>query len=187
LFIAQRRYGEALPVLEQVLQSSEIVQVIDHVLEALVLEAVAFEAQHRTDLAVSVLKRALALGEPRGYVRIFIDEGAPIGDLLRHAAARGIAIEYVERLLTALKEDQSRRERLLHPLDFSTYPLSEPLSDRELEVLRLVAIGQSNEAIGETLVISIETVKKHLKNIYGKLDVHSRVEATNRAREAGLL
>jgi LuxR family maltose regulon positive regulatory protein len=65
--------------------------------------------------------------------------------------------------------------------------LSEPLTDRELEVLRLVAIGQSNEAIATTLVISIETVKKHLKNIYGKLDVHSRVEAVNRAREAGLL
>ena len=65
--------------------------------------------------------------------------------------------------------------------------LLQPLTDRELEVLRLVAIGQSNEAIAETLVISIETVKKHLKNIYGKLDVHSRLEAVNRAREAGCL
>ena len=63
----------------------------------------------------------------------------------------------------------------------------EPLTDRELEVLRLVAIGQSNEAIAEALVISIETVKKHLKNIYGKLDVHSRLEAVHRAREAGCL
>jgi LuxR family transcriptional regulator, maltose regulon positive regulatory protein len=65
--------------------------------------------------------------------------------------------------------------------------LSEPLTDRELEVLRLVAIGQSNEEIAATLVISSETVKKHLKNIYGKLEVHSRLEAVNRAREAGCL
>jgi LuxR family maltose regulon positive regulatory protein len=187
LFIAQRRYGEALPVLEQVLKSSEIVQAIDLVLRALVLEALVFQGQHRIDLAVSVLKRALVLGEPRGYVRLFINEGTPLADLLRQAAAQGIAIDYVNRLLAALQADQDRRERLLHPSALSTHLLSEPLTDRELEVLRLVAIGQSNEAIATTLVISIETVKKHLKNIYGKLDVHSRVEAVNRAREAGLL
>jgi LuxR family maltose regulon positive regulatory protein len=187
LFIAQRRYGEALPVLEQVLKSSEIVQAIDLVLRALVLEALVFQGQHRIDLAVSVLKRALVLGEPRGYVRLFINEGTPLADLLRQAAAQGIAIDYVNRLLAALQADQDRRERLLHPSALSTHLLSEPLTDRELEVLRLVAIGQSNEAIAGTLVISIETVKKHLKNVYGKLDVHSRVEAVNRAREAGLL
>jgi LuxR family maltose regulon positive regulatory protein len=186
LFSAQRRYGEALPVLERVLQSSESVQAIDLVLEALVLEAMVFEAQHKTDLALNVLGRALALGQPRSYVRIFIDEGAPMGDLLRQAAARGIAIEYVERLLTSLKEDQSRRERL-HSSTLNPHPLSEPLTDRELEVLRLVTIGLSNEAIAGTLVISIETVKKHLKNIYGKLEVHNRVEAPNRARELGLI
>ncbi len=170
------------------MHASEIVQAIDHVLEALVLESLAFEAQHKTDLAVTALKRALMLGEPRGYVRIFVDEGAPMGDLLRQAAARGIAVEYVDRLLIALKEDQSRGERLLQPSSLSPQPaLIEPLTDRELEVLRLVSIGQSNEAIAETLVISIETVKKHLKNVYGKLDVHNRVEATNRAREVGLL
>ena len=112
---------------------------------------------------------------------------APLGELLRQAAAHGIAIEYVERLLAALQDDQDRRERRRHPLAANVQPLSEPLTDRELEVLRLVSIGQSNEAIAETLVISIETVKKHLKNIYGKLGVHSRVEATNRARETGLL
>jgi LuxR family maltose regulon positive regulatory protein len=187
LFVAQRRYGEAVPVLEQVLRSSEIVHVLDHVLEALVLEAVVFEAQHRPDLALSVLKRALMLGEPRGYVRIFVDEGGPMGDLLRRAAAQGMAIEYVDRLLTALKEDQHRGERRLQSSTLKLHPSNESLTDRELEILRLVSIGLSNEAIAGTLVISIETVKKHLKNIYSKLDVHSRVEATNRAHEAGLL
>jgi LuxR family transcriptional regulator, maltose regulon positive regulatory protein len=188
VFIAQQRYGETLPVLDQILQASEKVQATAQVLEAVVLEAVAFEAQHKTDLAVNALRRALALGEPRGYVRIFIDEGAPMGDLLRQAAARGIASEYVDRLLMALKEDQSRGERLLQPSTLIPQPaLIEPLTDRELEVLRLVSIGQSNEAIAETLVISVETVKKHLKNVYGKLDVHNRVAAANRGREAGLL
>ena len=160
---------------------------MSQVLVALVLEALVFEAQHKTDLALNALKRALVLGEPRGYVRIFVDEGAPMGDLLRQAAAHGIAIEYVERLLAALKEDQDRRERRRHPMAANVQPLSEPLTDRELEVLRLVSIGQSNEVIAATLVISSETVKKHLKNIYGKLDVHSRLEAVNRAREAGCL
>jgi LuxR family maltose regulon positive regulatory protein len=187
LFIAQRRYGEALPVLEQVLKSSESVQAIGRVLAALVLEALVYQGQHKIDLAVSVLKRALVLGEPRGYVRMFIDEGAPMADLLRQAAAHGSAIDYVNRLLAALQADQDRREQRLHPSTANVQPLSEPLTDRELEVLRLVAIGQSNEVIAVTLVISIETVKKHLKNIYGKLDVHSRVEAVNRAREVGLL
>jgi LuxR family maltose regulon positive regulatory protein len=187
LFIAQRRYGEALPVLEQVLKSSESVQAIGCVLAALVLEALVYQGQHKIDLAVSVLKRALVLGEPRGYVRMFIDEGAPMADLLRQAAAHGSAINYVNHLLAALQADQDRREKRLHPSTGNVQPLSEPLTDRELEVLRLVAIGQSNEVIAVTLVISIETVKKHLKNIYGKLEVHSRLEAVNRAREAGLL
>jgi LuxR family maltose regulon positive regulatory protein len=187
LFIAQRRYGEALPVLEQVLKSSESIQAIGRVLAALVLEALVYQGQHKIDLAVSVLKRALVLGEPRGYVRMFIDEGAPMADLLRQAAAHGSAIDYVNRLLAALQADQDRREQRLHPSTANVQPLSEPLTDRELEVLRLVAIGQSNEVIAATLVISSETVKKHLKNIYGKLEVHSRLEAVNRAREAGLL
>jgi LuxR family transcriptional regulator, maltose regulon positive regulatory protein len=187
LFIAQHRYGEALPLLEQVLQSSEIVQAIDHVLETLVLEALVFQGQRKIDLAVSALRRALVLGEPRGYVRLFIDEGAPIVDLLRQAAAHGASMDYVQRLLAALQADQDRRERRRHPSALNAQPLSDPLTDRELEVLRLVAVGQSNEAIAETLVISIETVKKHLKNIYGKLEVHSRVEAVYRAREARLL
>ena len=118
----------------------------------------------------------------------FVDEGAPLGDLLRQAAARGIAIDYVDRLLICV-ERRSRSPRTpSSPSALSPQPaLIEPLTDRELEVLRLVSIGLSNEAIAETLVISIETVKKHLKNIYGKLDVHNRVEATNRAREVGLL
>jgi len=187
LFIAQRRYAEALPVLDQILRAAEKVQAMSQVLVALVLEALVFEAQHKTDLALNALSRALLLGEPRGYVRIFVDEGTPLGDLLRRAAAHGIAIEYVERLLAALKEDQDRRERRRHPLAANVQPLSEPLTDRELEVLRLVSIGQSNEVIAATLVISSETVKKHLKNIYGKLEVHSRLEAVNRAREAGCL
>ena len=187
VFIAQRRYGEALSVLVQVLQASQIVQVINHVLEALVLQALVFQALHKIDLAVSTLERALRLGEPQGYIRTFIDEGVPMGDLLRLVAARGHYIDYVNRLLTALQADQNRQAAQLPPTAPSPQPLIEPLTDRELEVLRLVSISQSNKAIAQTLVISIETVKKHLKNIYGKLDVHSRVEAVHRARELSLL
>jgi ATP/maltotriose-dependent transcriptional regulator MalT len=141
----------------------------------------------KVDLAVSTLERALRLGEPRGYVRIFIDEGGPMGDLLRHLAARGQHIDYVNRLLTALQVDGIRKAERLPRATLTHQSLIEPLTNRELEVLRLVSISQSNEAIAQTLVISIETVKKHLKNIYGKLAVHHRVDAVQRARELNLL
>ena len=88
---------------------------------------------------------------------------------------------FAERLPAGPKDDRDRRERRRHPSAANIQPSSEPLTDRELEVLRLVAIGQSNEAIATTLVIASEIVKKHLKNIYGKLEVYNRLEAVNRA------
>jgi LuxR family maltose regulon positive regulatory protein len=103
--------------------------------------------------------------------------GAPMADLLRQAAARGIAMGYVGKLLAALDAEGSRPKS----------QLIEPLSERELEALRLVATGLSNKEIANTLMISVTTVKKHLQNIYGKLDVHSRTQAVDRARNLGLL
>jgi LuxR family maltose regulon positive regulatory protein len=131
------------------------------------------------DPALTALGRALTLAEPEGYVRTFVDEGAPIAQLLRQTAARGTTPDYVSKLLAAL-ESEMREERRIDEL-------VEPLSGRELEVLRLLTTHLSSTEIAQELFISVNTVRSHIKSIYGKLNVHSRKDAIQRARELGLL
>jgi LuxR family maltose regulon positive regulatory protein len=133
--------------------------------------------------AMAVLKRALTLAEPEGYVRTFVGEGAAVFSLLRQARAAGIKPDYIDKLLAS-----DEHARLIHPVEKSaSSSLVEPLTGREMDVLKLLAQGCTDKNIAESLVIARETVHKHLKNIYGKLDVHSRTEAIVRARELDLL
>jgi len=177
--IAQGRLEEALRLLARLLEVAEAAGAIGYVIEILVLQALALQAQGKMDQALTPLERALSLAEPEGYVRTFIDEGAPMGELLRQAAAQGIAVDYVNALLTALESEAKTKD--VHS------SLIEPLSERELEALRLLATGLSNKEIAQTLIIAVGTVKQHLKSIYGKLQVHNRTEAASRARDLGLL
>ena len=134
------------------------------------------------------LVRALSLAEPGGYVRTFADEGAPMAQLLTLVKARGMAPEgYVDKLLAAIGVEELPGQPAARRLQASTFPLIEPLSERELEVLSLVAAGLSNQEIAAKLVIAEGTVKKHLHNIFGKLNVRSRTQAVMRAPELGLL
>jgi LuxR family maltose regulon positive regulatory protein len=135
--------------------------------------------------ALPFLSEALAWGQPEGFVRSFLDEGESLIPLLRHAATQGVARRYVKKLLAAFEADARRRagEKLPPPAQ----PLIEPLSERELEVLRLVAEGFSNQEIADRLVISLGTVKTHVHNILGKLDVRGRTQAAARARELDLI
>jgi len=119
-------------------------------------------------------------------VRVFVDEGPPMAALLREAHAHRITPEYVAKILAAFPDD---RQPTVQPSSSVHRPpsLGEPLTDRELEVLRRIAAGQSNTAIAQALVVAVSTVKTHINRIFGKLGVTSRTQAVARARELDLL
>ncbi len=177
--------SEGQKLLARLLATAETAGWMGKVVEILVLQALAFQAQGRRDQALEVLQRALTLAEPEGYVRIFLDEGQPMARLLYAAAASGIAAAYAGQLLAEFTaEEPGLSPALAH---VSAEILVEPLSKREREVMALIAVGQSNAEIAQSLFISVGTVKNHAKNIYSKLNVHSRAQAIARARELDLL
>ena len=184
----ERSIHEAMGLLERLLQAAEEDGRIGNVIEILVLQALAHEAQCESLSAFVPLERVLTLAEPEGYVRTFVDEGPSMEQLLLEAAARGIMPDYTGKLLAAF-EAEGRRDSddSPRPTPPASQPLAEPLSDRELEVLRLIAQGLSNREIGERLFLAIITVKGHNRNIFRKLQVRRRTEAVARARELGLL
>jgi ATP/maltotriose-dependent transcriptional regulator MalT len=175
---------EVLRLLEMLLHEAETKGRMGSVLEILILLALALDAHGKRNEALTTLERALRLGEPEGYVRLFVDEGAPMRVLLRHARGRGITPDYVATLLAAFLG-----QRASDPQREAAYPsaLVEPLTARECEVLRLLDAGASNRDIAHGLVLSLGTVKKHVSNICGKLGVRSRTQAAARSRALHLL
>jgi LuxR family transcriptional regulator, maltose regulon positive regulatory protein len=155
------------------------------------LHALALRQLDRPEEARTVFARALALAEPGGYVRLFVDEGEPMQMLIAECGMRSEnsparLMAYRDRLLASFPAAQTnavpRPSSALNP-----QPLIEPLSDRELEVLRLIAAGCSNQEIADRLVVALSTVKTHINNTYGKLGVQTRTQAVARARTLGLL
>ena len=185
-----RFLSEAGGLLQRLLAAAEEGERTGSVIEILIQQALAHEVAGHLSQALLPLERALALAEPEGYVRIFADEGPPMARLLSEAAARRILPGYTGRLLSALEGEGHAAEVQppVSPLRApSTQPLVEPLSDRELEILQLIAQGLSNREISERLFLALSTVKGHNRNIFGKLEVQRRTEAVARARELGLL
>lgn len=174
--------SEALVLLERLREDAEAKLRMRSVLEILVLRALALQAQGDRTGALTALRRALILAEPEGYMRLFIDEGVPMAALLRQAYTYKIAPTYVATLLQAGSEPLA----IGFPLQ-RTSPLIEPLTEREHEVLGLLMDGASNDEIAHRLVISLNTVKKHVFNIYSKLGVQSRTQAVARAKTLELL
>ncbi len=179
---------EASELLARLLQAAEEGGRMGSVIEILLLQALAHQAQGDIHAALMPLQRALTLAEPEGYVRLFVDEGPPMAQLLRNAAVRETRPAYVGNLLTALGAEQpaSAGQVLLSPSPIA-HPLIEPLSERELAVLRLFKTELSGPEIAQELVIALSTVRTHTKSIYSKLNVNSRRAAVKRAAELDLI
>ncbi|MFC2023167.1 LuxR C-terminal-related transcriptional regulator [Chloroflexota bacterium] len=202
ILMAQGRLSEAGRLLQRLLEAAETGGRTSRAIELLLLQAQASQARGEAARGMARLERALTLAEPGGFIRIFVEEGPPMAQLLRQAAARGIMPDYTARLVASFEDatkDEGRQTTMaaLGPSPVvSGRPtgvrrpspaLVEPLSERELEVLQLIAEGLTNREIASRLFLSLNTVKAHTRNIYGKLGVRSRTQAVARARALGVL
>lgn len=180
VWLVSREPDKAIPLLDHALESAQAVGRKGNSVQLLSLKAIAQHALGDPEQALATLGQALKMAEPEGYVRAFADEGAPMARLLRRMLTRLPAPEYVRRLLDALGEPA--------PAEYApSSPLIEPLSQREIQVLRLIADGATNQEIAKELVLTVNTVKKHISNIFGKLEVSNRAHAISRARQLELL
>jgi LuxR family maltose regulon positive regulatory protein len=194
LLLAQDRPGPALTLLQRLLATASSQGRIGNVIEIQALRAMALAAHGDHADALGALAEAVRLACPRGYVRVFADEGAPMRALLtqlsaarkdQRASARDIDPDCLAGLLRACGQagapPPSRRAAAALP------GMPEPLTDREAEVLRLLAAGRSNQRIAHELVVALDTVKKHVTHVLGKLGAANRTEAVARARQLGLI
>jgi LuxR family maltose regulon positive regulatory protein len=190
LLIVRDDHDEALQLLNHLRETAEAADQRGSMVEIRTLQALVLRAKDEKNRAIDVMGRALALAEPEGYVRIFVDEGSSMAELLsevleaqqsgRLDSFRRVPAHYLRKLLAALERDAPS------PAQPAT-GLPEVLSERELEVLQLIAAGKSNRRIAQELFVSVGTVKTHINHLYRKLDAHSRTQAVARARELKLL
>jgi LuxR family transcriptional regulator, maltose regulon positive regulatory protein len=193
IHLALGQPAEADSLLTNLLLSFEQNARRGRIIEALVLKSLASSALGNQTDAIAILKDALQIAEPEGYLRVFIDEGQPMQDLLAYIV-ESQPTSYTAQLLTAFPRQespdpvqQSSHRSQSHPQSQPSYGLLEPLSPREIEILRLIISGSSNNDISGQLFLSLNTVKKHVSNIFGKLEVSSRVQAVERARKLGII
>ena len=190
VLLAQDQPDQALRLLDR-LQAAAVAQDrTGSVIEIQALRALGLAALGDEDGAVATLAEALTLAHPQGYVRVFVDEGPPMGTLLgRLIRTQQVAVpgDYVGRLVRAFEHDSAGRASDERPTAAVVPGLVTALSDRELEVLHLLAAGKQNQDIANELHMALNTVKKHATHIFDKLGATNRTEATVRAREFGLL
>jgi LuxR family maltose regulon positive regulatory protein len=182
VLLAQERALEALERLEPLLINAQTVGRWYHVVQMLILQALGYQMRQEDTKALSSLTQAVRLAEPEGFIRCFVDEGAPMVALLatlRERERKHGPTPYLDSVLAAFAQEgatvQTRQPRL-----------PERISPREREVLHLLAQGCSNQEIAETLVVTVETVKRHVSSLLAKLEVDNRTQAAMRARSLGL-
>lgn len=185
LLLAQRRPRDAHLVLSRLPGPMQAGGRLARLITVFILQALAEAALDHSDSARRLLVDACQLAAPEGYSRRFLVEGPAVAGLL--PAVRAIEPAFVDELLRAFGEAESRPPGLHPAPSVSQQPLPEPLTEQELTVLRLLAEGLSYQGIAERLVVTQSTAKWHVLNIYGKLGVHNRTQALNRAHEVGLL
>jgi LuxR family maltose regulon positive regulatory protein len=178
--IVQKKFDEALTIIDKLRKAAEGAGRIGSLVEIFTLQAILYQAIGDIQKALDSLERALEIGRSEEYQRVFLDEGAPMVELLRHAGSKGIESHYVSTILAGVRQESTLTGH-------DDQPLIDPLSERELELLQLLADGLSNQEIAERLIIAVGTVKAHTVNIYRKLNVNSRLQAVARARDLGLL
>jgi len=196
LWIAQGNLEAAESLLLRLHHTAMSAGRLGSLIEILILQAITSAGQKRSEMALAALGQALDLAEPEGFIRIFLDEGEPMIEIIRtwtletgshkdlnNKQKRLLA--YAEKMLGAFPHNVSEGPMTNGKANPRIYQptLVEPLTGRELEVLDLIAEGLSNDAIARKLFLSTGTVKVHLKHIYGKLDVNSRTQAVARLRE----
>jgi LuxR family maltose regulon positive regulatory protein len=190
---AQGRHAEALSLLDRLLQSAEAQERDGSAIAILAIQALVNQAQGNRTRALECLERALALAEPEGYIRVFVDEGDPmrllladlqsnlrqkIGATVDHGSPRLLA--YANKVLAAF----AGPDPAVTPKSESS---TDSLNEREMEILRLIHAGLTNQEIADQIVIAVSTVKWHVNHLYAKLGVHTRTQALARAKELGLL
>ena len=179
VFLARGDTFSALQILEVLQAESCTVNWNNEQLRVMILHAIATFDQGEKNKAVRLMEKVLILTEPEGFIRIFVDQGMPMFRLLSETAAQGIRREYINRLKDALKAEKKQNEEM--------QPLIDPLSQREIEVLKLIALGLSNNEIGEKLFLALDTVKGHNRRIFSKLDVKNRTMAIAKARSLNII
>ena len=188
--IYRARAKEALEVLASLLIDAQTTERWDNVIEMLLLQALAYQMSHEMQKALTVLTQAVSIAQPEGYIRRFVDEGPSMATLLsklREQERKKGPTPYLDSLLEAFFPEKRASQSAKTGEDVSLHPLLDPLSERELEVLRLLARGASNQEIAEVLVVALSTAKHHVSMILSKLGASNRTQAVAQARSLGLL
>jgi LuxR family maltose regulon positive regulatory protein len=185
--LVERSVRDAAQFLERLCTAARTGGRIGSVIEIMILQSLAQQGLGNTRGALDHLAQALALAEPDGFLRVFVDHGTRMRDLLRTATARGLAGGYTRRVLAAFDAPASRQPAVVNRVTAEASGSAQALTTRELEILRLIAAGLRNQEIADHLSISAATVKRHIANAYGKLGAGHRTEALARAKALKVL